>query len=82
MKNYNNIKKEIILKLPQGADIVDIKKVKKDHFVMPEIPGDEYIVRISINVDEDIFNNMFLFKDGKLINIHTTMIPLGKDAYE
>lgn len=75
------IKDDIIKQLPKGAKIEDMKKVAPGHYVVPQFPDEEYIVRISINGDEDIFNNMYLCKGGKVINIHTTMIPIGDDAY-
>ena len=75
------IKDDIIKQLPKGAKIEDMKKVAAGHFMLPNMPEDEYIIRISIDGDEDIFNNMYLCKGNKVINVHTSTIPIGDDAY-
>lgn len=77
-----SVKEDALKQLPKGAKIEQMRKLAPKAMLFKEISlDDEYILTISINGDTDIVNNIYMYKGGQVMNIHSRLVPMGDDNY-
>ena len=77
-----SVKEEALKQLPKGAKIEQMRKIAPKAMLFREISlDDEYIMTISIDGNQDIINNIYMYKGGKVFLINTRLVPLGDDNY-
>lgn len=77
-----SVKEGALKQLPKGAKIEQMRKVAPKAMLFREISlDDEYIMTISINGNQDLVNNTYMYKGGHVMHIHSRLIPMGDDNY-